>query len=430
MMPTWRYGASHWPSVGLAVVGAAVVLVPPTAVIGLPLAALLLGWRRARFGAWVPHVAARWPALALVAVVPLSLFAVVNWSLAVPRLAAVLGGVTVAFALVDVVRSERGLLVSAAALLAGGGALALLSPVIAEWPLYKTPVLPALAPLYALFPQLVSGVVIGTARGGIHVNQLAGVATALLPLGVVLWAFAPTRWIRGVAAISSLLLGGLLLLSQSRSGYLGAATGLVAALAWATMALRPSRPWAWIAGLAASVVTLGVLLGPMLSAWVTASEAAYDSLAGRRELWDRALLMLRDMPVTGVGPGQFSLVLHRWYEPLIVPPGSYVPHAHNVLLQLALDLGLFGMVASLALVVTVVVQAVRAASSPATRLVAIGVGAGFVGFAVYGMTDAIAIGARGALPLWVLLGLGIAVDGLARANTDNRHRAEGSQRCG
>jgi putative inorganic carbon (HCO3(-)) transporter len=177
---------------------------------------------------------------------------------------------------------------------------------------------------------------------------------------------------------------------------------------------------------------LGVLLKPMIWEWGEASEAAYDSLSGRLELWDRALLMLRDLPFTGVGPGQFSLVLHRWYEPLVLPPATYVPHAHNVLLQLALDLGVLGMAATLALGGTVVASAVRAAHSPLRRLIAIGVSAGFVGFFAYGMTDAIAIGARGALPIWALLGLGMAIDHLtrmARADGIDKGANVGMLRC-
>ncbi|MDW8252651.1 MAG: O-antigen ligase family protein [Chloroflexota bacterium] len=421
--------APRWLAAALVGMGAAVVLFPAVGAVGVPVGVLLLIWRRRNVGTWVAPVVARWPALAVVALVPLTVFPVVDWGLALPRLAAMLGGLTVAFALADLIRSQRELVAGATALLVVGSGIALLSPVVAEWPSYKTPVLPALAPLYSLFPQLLSGVVVGTARGGVHVNQLAGVAAGLLPFAITLWVFAPAQRVRVIAAMSSCLLGGMLLLSQSRSGYLGAAVGVGVALGWGVVALRPPHRWAWLAGIVGAMLALSIILGGMVRDWSITAESAYDSFPGRRELWDRALLMVEDFPLTGVGPGQFSLVLHRWYEPLILAPGTYVPHAHNLLLQLALDLGVPGMTAVVSLVVTAVVRAVWRASDPAARRVAIGVGAGFIGVFVYGLTDAIAIGARGALPLWALLGLGIAIDRLARANEAARSDRGEQPKC-
>ena len=110
--------------------------------------------------------------------------------------------------------------------------------------------------------------------------------------------------------------------------------------------------------------------------------------------------------------GQFSLVLHALYVPFSFPPEAYVPHAHNFLLQLGLDYGIPGALAVGALLVAFF-RAMWVAGHQTTDrevgAVAQGLAAGMAAFLVFGLTDAITLGARGGLVLWIVLALGAAV---------------------
>ena len=134
-------------------------------------------------------------------------------------------------------------------------------------------------------------------------------------------------------------------------------------------------------------------------------------------MWSRALTILQDFPYTGVGPGQLSLVLHALYVPLLLSPDTYVPHAHNFFLQLGLDFGIPGAIAILGVLLGFfrgLWSSLRRTGDGRLRAITVGLGAGMVSFLVYGLTDAIALGARGAFVLWVVLGLAAALDQVTR----------------
>jgi putative inorganic carbon (hco3(-)) transporter len=141
-----------------------------------------------------------------------------------------------------------------------------------------------------------------------------------------------------------------------------------------------------------------------------------DALGYRLELWDRAGYMLRDFPFTGIGLGQFNPVLHAVYTPFLVGPDTFVPHAHNMYIEYALELGIPGAVAFGLLVLASVRGCCRAMRSANARLhwTGLGIALGLLAFLIYGLTDAIAPGARAGIVLWTLLGLGGAIGTLAR----------------
>jgi O-antigen ligase len=155
-----------------------------------------------------------------------------------------------------------------------------------------------------------------------------------------------------------------------------------------------------------------------LKKWTESSALGYesDTFTSRVELWDRSLSMLEDFPFTGIGIGQFDPVLHALYVPLLSGPDDIVPHAHNVFLEYALELGIPGFVAFAFLVFEFFRQCWRAsrAADPSLRWLGAGCALGLVAYAVYGSVDAIGPGARAGLVLWVILGLGASCGNLAR----------------
>lgn len=232
-------------------------------------------------------------------------------------------------------------------------------------------------------------------------NSFAGYMNQAWPLaaGVALFALvgllggAPRRpallALAGAGAALALT-GGALLASFSRGGWVGAAGG-AAALAAAAAALLPRglRPLLrrLAVGAGAGLVALAILGGGGLLPDAVAGRLA--SLAGNLRLFDArgaditpenfavvermahlqaAWTMLQRHPLTGVGPGNYSVA----YE--APPPGGGRPttvrpwyesrgHAHNYYLHIAAEAGLVGLAAYLALVGAVAAQAVRAVRS-------------------------------------------------------------------
>jgi len=131
------------------------------------------------------------------------------------------------------------------------------------------------------------------------------------------------------------------------------------------------------------------------------------TLEERMEIWNRALYAIQDFAFTGCGLGTFRRVVWVLYPPLLISPNFDFGHAHNVFLQVALDLGLPGLVAYLGLTATALWigwQIARSANC-SHRWLGLGIVGALVAFHVYGLTDAIALGARPGLAFWILLAL-------------------------
>src|SRR5439155_25330531 len=98
-------------------------------------------------------------------------------------------------------------------------------------------------------------------------------------------------------------------------------------------------------------------------------------------------------------------------------PDTNLPHAHKHLLQTALDLGLPGLVAYLAiwmLAAGLVALAIRGSPGGWERAMAAALGAGLLAYFAFGITDTVPLGARPGLFFWALLALLVALFHLRR----------------
>ena len=124
--------------------------------------------------------------------------------------------------------------------------------------------------------------------------------------------------------------------------------------------------------------------------------------------------MIQDFPFTGVGMGTYVRVANLLY-PFVWYAGSDPVHAHNLLLQVALDLGIPGLIAWLAIWILITLitwqlyQRGRVLHNDWIR----GLGAGFLSSQIalisHGMWDATTWGICKPSPLvWVIWGLSMA----------------------
>lgn len=229
-------------------------------------------------------------------------------------------------------------------------------------------------------------------------NSFAGYMNQAWPLAAGLTIFAlvglrtgaprrPALFALAGAGAALALTGAALLASFSRGGWVGAAGG-AAALALATLAMLPRelRLMARRAGVAAGAmaVAVAILGGGGLLPDAVAGRAA--SLAGNLRIFDArgadinpvnfavvermahlqaAWNMLQRHPLTGVGPGNFSVAYETppaaGERPISVRPWyESRGHAHNYYLHIAAEAGLIGLGAYLLLIGAVGLQAVRA----------------------------------------------------------------------
>jgi len=87
---------------------------------------------------------------------------------------------------------------------------------------------------------------------------------------------------------------------------------------------------------------------------------------------------------------------------------STITHAHNELLQVAIDLGIPGLVAYIALWAGFIRTTWRVYTwSPdeQTRRLVLGIAAGLLAHQIFGLTDAFMLGTKPGIVMWILMGI-------------------------
>jgi len=183
--------------------------------------------------------------------------------------------------------------------------------------------------------------------GNVNANQIAGVLAVVIPVAAALALrrdWSAKRWPVILAALATLFMLVMLALTQSRGAYMATAIALavMALLRW------PKLRYAIPVVVIAVTVVVG-MIGPRNVAEMALSDSAVSGLDGRLEIWSRAFYAISDFPFTGIGIGTWNKVIPTLYPLFSVAPDAKLDHAHNLLLQVSLDLGLPAFIAYLAL---------------------------------------------------------------------------------
>ena len=273
-----------------------------------------------------------------------------------------------------------------------------------HWP--KTKILP-LQPLYDRLPLLIAD--------ASNANMVAGALVMFVPPAASLALFAPisglrrhVAWmIRVALSVITLLLIGALLLTQSRGALLGLAIALL------VTGLLHSR---WVALcvpiLAAGAWAAGQRWGwPRLLNALTMTDAIWGWEA-RKEIWRRAWYLIQNAPLTGSGLGTFGLIAPMRF-PFFRLYGreEVVGHAHNLYLQVGVDLGVIGLVSFVALLVMALLMCWRAGRMSRRRgdadlaSLSWGLCGSLVAVAVHGLVDSTTWAYRPSVFFWLVMGL-------------------------
>ncbi len=376
-------------------------------------------------GHFVPATPLDWPIFVMMVMVVVSLFVTFDPVLSLGKVTGLLFGVAIYYAIVGLVsdaggrRTEKPIKWVLIGYSAAGLLLALVGLLGTDW----SSKFNFLTVLESKLPTFLRG--LPGAENGINPNETAGALLWVLPVQLALlrvtWSprFRGTRFGRAIVAgaiVAAAISGGVLILAESRGALAGLALGMLVLLA----AFLPRTRAVLVAAGALAVIAIAVVLylGPanianeILGSVGTGfgSSDLFTSAHSRTEIWSRALLGIQDFPLTGMGMNTFRLLMPQLY-PTSFPPGTDLAHAHNNLLQVALDLGLPGLVAYMTLwlvCAVLIVEVWRQSRVDWIRWMVGGITAGLAAYTLFGLADTVTLGAKPGVFFWGLLALLVA----------------------
>ena len=389
------------------------------------------------------------PVLCMFVMMLVSLFATYDIEVSLPKISGLVLGVGVFFVFVELTQTFRSLRLPvwiyliACLGIAGIGLLGL----------RPSPKLDFIQPLVDLLPLKLMN--LPGAEGGFHPNEVAGALLWFLPFLVVMLGLFlikikvwlnrfgfPKIFLAGLIILTGFLFISIeILITQSRTALIAL---FISVLVLAPL-LIPGK-YRWVAYFAfISMFAIGgwfawqqgwlQVLYETTSAGDTAG--SITTLNGRVEIWSRAIYAIQDFPLTGIGMNTFRKIMPILYPLFSIPPGVDLGHAHNEFLQVALDLGIPGLIAFIAIyfgAFLMLIQIWQVAgssrilhkiegldfvllSSSGIRALVLGIGGCLLAHGLYGITDAIALGAKPGILFWMLLGLTTGLHSLCNCNS-------------
>ena len=373
--------------------------------------ALLLIARKLTLGYFIPPTPYNVAILFLLLSLGIGLWATFEFGLSVPKIMSILVGIAL-FSSIARSHKESAIWTIVGAFIALGMIMALVGLAGTQWP----PPFAFLNRLSGLLP-FAAHRVLGTSGGFINANELAGVLCWLTPFMMALsiglrrrlWRISPALY--GFIVVSTLFAAFLLVATSSRGGMLAFGISIILILG------------CFLNGRWRLVLASGALISLLILFSYGRNLVEVDivgdtlGLSGRIEIWSRAILVMSDHPLTGVSVNGFRRVVHVLYPLFGIADEIDIAHAHNHLLQAGLDFGLPGLISYLALWIISAGLLIatfrhlirrRATHHPYYSLVAGLAGSLLAGW-IFGLFDAIALGARPSFMWWILLGLTASV---------------------
>lgn len=171
-------------------------------------------------------------------------------------------------------------------------------------------------------------------------NTLGALLVVLIPLALGRLFMLRTPLLRVLLAVYSLALFALLALSFSRGGWLG---GAVTLTVWIVLRFPLRQFWTSLSRTrqVVMVVTLLILLGIGTAVMFRSFSIGGRSLDVRTWIYDTAIQLFSEKPLTGSGLFTFGAGLSRLNS---LPPLEPHSHAHNFILHVAAELGIAGLV--------------------------------------------------------------------------------------
>ena len=253
-----------------------------------------------------------------------------------------------------------------------------------------------------------------------NADFVGGYVSLVLPIALVVAAYAPERrWWAPAAACT--VLYGALLASETRSAW-AASVGAAVLFVWLLRgSFRAYRRLAFLAIVFAAVTAAMVATRPnvfLAQRAVSTLNPATGELQQRFYIWERTLGLIIQRPVFGSGFSTLSLRLPGMGSPEYVRVFGYRMHiidtAHNEILHIAYSTGLAGLATYLWVWATVVRALVRSLNTARTGIrVEAGLIAGLAAYFVWLQLAWSHIGVANVF--WALAGAAVAMTTAAQA---------------
>jgi O-antigen ligase len=187
-------------------------------------------------------------------------------------------------------------------------------------------------------------------------------------------------------------------------------TGSRAALAGITVAVlllliyRTYRIWwGWVAAIAVAVIGLGASgrLTRIFDFFIQ-DESLNTKLIARLDIWSSALRGIQDHLITGIGLGVFNDIMPVRYPYQTVGLSYSVSGAHNLFLDVALTIGIPGVLGFSMLLLGCIMLGIRMLSfGNASKIVSLAILGSMVSFLVFGITDQISFSIPTSFIVWI-----------------------------
>jgi O-antigen ligase len=187
---------------------------------------------------------------------------------------------------------------------------------------------------------------------GLMANRNLFGSAQLLVLPFVLYIlYAGSRFWKAAALVSSFLLIFSLILSQTRSAWLGVIAIFFISLLLMLFYIKDNRKkWLFYYGAAAAITAgLGILIvlsdaGGDLSKSIRQRVGLHSAANERIKIWKKTILLIKDHPALGVGSGNWKINVRDYGSGgMTWENGKYVPdRPHNVALQVIAETGFTG----------------------------------------------------------------------------------------
>lgn len=151
--------------------------------------------------------------------------------------------------------------------------------------------------------------------------------------------------------LAAVLCTAAMILSQARGPWVGAAAALLVVSYVMRDRLFASRKTV-LCGLIIIFLVVGSMLPLYMQRAKSLTDPWYPSNYYRLYIWESAINMIKDYPLTGVGFDQFREICNPKYVSPFTPE-RYHPHAHNSFLMMGAETGLIGLLAFLYLLLRI-----------------------------------------------------------------------------
>ncbi|MFH2040940.1 MAG: O-antigen ligase family protein [Acidobacteriota bacterium] len=250
------------------------------------------------------------------------------------------------------------------------------------------------------------------AEKGFHPNALGGALTLILPLVFVLilpylvknkreFRIKHRNWIVPFLVAGLIILGGAMLLTQSRSSFAGM---FIAGWLFLFVGLRRKKTAVLVITLLMAALLVGIFLLAGSDKLPYTDLESRNKLGGRLiDFWIPAFDAIKDKPIFGIG---FNAARD------LPSVGDSQGHLHNQILHTAAELGIPAAAAYLGLLIMILLLTIRTWKSSATgwlRTASLGLAAGQLAFFVFGFLDVISLGAKAGLFFWFSFGLIVSI---------------------